>query len=76
MSHMEQAAVGRRAAIPQVDADRHPFLDGDDALVDVLPCARRLVLFASDQRVPHEVMPVLAKERVRYAIALWYVDAV
>ena len=30
MSHMEQAAVGRRAAIPQVDADRHPFLDGDD----------------------------------------------
>ena len=27
---MEQAAVGRRAAIPQVDADRHPFLDGDD----------------------------------------------
>ena len=30
MSHMEQAALGRRAAIPQVDADRHPFLDGDD----------------------------------------------
>ena len=28
---MEQAAVGRRMPIPQVDADRHPFLDGDDA---------------------------------------------
>ena len=28
---MEQAAVGRRMSIPQVDPDRHPFLDGDDA---------------------------------------------
>ena len=63
-------------AVELDDEEDFAFLDGDDALVDVLPCARRLVLFASDQRVPHEVMPVLAKERVRYAIALWYADAV
>jgi len=46
--------------------------DGDDALLDVLPRPGRLVLFASDQRVPHEVRPVLARGATRYALALWY----
>ena len=48
--------------------------EGDDALVDVLPVAGRLVLFASDQRVPHEVLPVTAgRGAVRYALALWFI---
>ena len=46
--------------------------EGDDALVDVLPRAGRLVLFASDQRVPHEVLPVTSSGAVRYALALWF----
>ena len=51
-----------------------PEYDGDDALVDVVPMAGRLVLFASDQRCPHEVLPVAAPDRTRYAVALWYSD--
>ena len=46
--------------------------EGDDALVDVLPRPARLVLFASDQRVPHEVLPVAATGLVRHALALWF----
>ena len=41
-----------------------------------MPRPARLILFASDQRVPHEVLPVRATGAVRYAIALWYVGAV
>ena len=48
--------------------------EGDDALVDVVPKPCRLVLFASDQRVPHEVRPVAEGcVSTRYAIALWYI---
>jgi len=46
--------------------------EGDDALVDVLPRPARLVLFASDQRVPHEVLPVAATGVVRHSLALWF----
>lgn len=46
--------------------------EGDDALVDVQPRPARLVLFASDQRVPHEVLPVTSGRAVRYALALWF----
>ena len=47
---------------------------GDDALVDVMPRPGRLILFASDQSVPHEVLPVRVDGAVRYAIALWFLS--
>ena len=37
--------------------------------VDVAPLANRLVLFWSDARVPHEVLPSHAD---RYAVSVWY----
>ena len=40
-----------------------------------MPVQGRMILFASDQRVPHEVLPVTNETKVRYAIALWYADA-
>ena len=46
----------------------------DDALCDVVPRAGRLVLFASDQRCPHEVLPITAISKVRFGIALWYTE--
>lgn len=46
--------------------------EGDDALVDVVPRKARLIFFASDQRCPHEVLPVCKKGVVRYALALWF----
>ena len=46
--------------------------EGDDALVDVVPRRARLIFFASDQRCPHEVLPVCGKGVVRYALALWF----
>ena len=40
-------------------------------VVDVAPLYNRLVLFWSDARVPHEVLP----SRVdRYALSIWYED--
>lgn len=48
--------------------------EGDDGLADVQPRPGRLVLFASDERVPHEVLPVaVGHGRVRYALALWFI---
>jgi Rps23 Pro-64 3,4-dihydroxylase Tpa1-like proline 4-hydroxylase len=48
-------------------------LDGehDSAPIDVDPLDGRLVLFFSDARVPHQVMPAVAD---RYAISIWYSD--
>ena len=39
---------------------------------DVAPTAGKLVIFFSDARVPHEVLPTF---RDRYAITVWYSDA-
>ena len=41
-------------------------------LTDVAPLGGRLVLFKSDARVPHEVLPARSP---RYAVTLWYFDA-
>ena len=46
----------------------------EDGLCDVLPLSDRLVLFFSDFRCPHEVLPVRG-ERARFACTLWYMDA-
>ena len=42
--------------------------------VDVEPIGDRLVLFYSDSRCPHEVMPVHCHDR--YAITLWFFDSI
>ena len=41
------------------------------ALGHIAPCGNRLVLFWSDARVPHEVLPAHAE---RYAVTCWYYD--
>ena len=38
----------------------------------ITPLANRLVLFWSDARVPHEVLPAF---KARYAVSVWYSDA-
>lgn len=40
---------------------------------DVAPLFDRLVLFFSDKRVPHEVLPC---NKSRYAVTVWYLDGV
>lgn len=42
-------------------------------MIDVAPVDGRLLLFWSDGRVPHQVLP--AKVRDRYAVSIWYHDA-
>ena len=39
---------------------------------DVAPLDGRLVLFWSDSRCPHEVLPA---HRERYAVSVWFSDA-
>ena len=43
-----------------------------DIVCDLAPISNRLMLFYSDFRCPHEVLPVTAGER--YAVTLWYMD--
>ena len=50
-----------------------PQPDGlEERVVDVPPLDNRLIIFYSDSRVPHEVLP--AHEN-RYAVSVWYHDA-
>ena len=44
---------------------------GGDAYVDIEPVLDRLLLFWSDRRNPHEVLPT---HKTRYAITLWYFE--
>ena len=41
-------------------------------IATITPLANRLVLFWSDARVPHEVLPAF---KARYAVSVWYSDA-
>lgn len=43
-----------------------------DRVADIEPIFDRILFFWSDRRNPHEVQPA---HRTRYAITLWYLDA-
>lgn len=43
-------------------------------IVDVAPLFNRLLLFWSDKRCPHEVLPATGPDR--YAITIWYMDQI
>ena len=47
--------------------------DGEEIKAEVAPVAGRILLFWSDFRVPHEVLPT---HKERFAITLWYFDKV
>ncbi|XP_065339423.1 prolyl hydroxylase EGLN3 isoform X1 [Cloeon dipterum] len=49
------------------------FPDWSDHVADIEPVFDRILFFWSDRRNPHEVQPAF---RTRYAITLWYFDAV
>ena len=48
------------------------YPSGEQSFVDIDPVADRLLIFWSDSRTPHEVLPPFRK---RFAITLWYFDA-
>lgn len=51
---------------------------GADAAVDVRPIDGRLLLFWSDRRTPHEVLPLFPNATIkdgRVAVTCWYYDA-
>lgn len=51
-------------------------IDRSDAPVDVRPVDGRLVLFWSDRRTPHEVLPLSTDAlKDRIAVTCWYYDA-
>lgn len=51
----------------------HAAAGDSDVLMDVAPLGDRLVLFFSDLRVPHEVLPVTRREGgTRAACTVWY----
>ena len=54
------------------DTDGGDADDGDDAVADIAPLGGRLLLFFSDFRVPHEVLPVRRGER--FAATCWYLS--
>ena len=63
-----------RIYAPQGDAaaaDEAEAVESGDALCDVEPLADRAILFYSDFRVPHEVLPAA---QPRYATTLWYTE--
>lgn len=47
--------------------------NGKNEVADIAPIFDRITFFWSDRRNPHEVQPAL---RTRYAITLWYFDAI
>jgi hypothetical protein len=46
--------------------------DDGDVLAEIAPLADRLVLFLSDLRVPHEVLPIRRADAERYSAITWY----
>ena len=58
----------------------HPSLSTDvtgiNTSTSITPLLNRLVLFWSDTRCPHEVRPITHTTSNRYAITIWFIDAI
>ena len=67
-------AVDLTSVSPGEDATEvHVAAGYSDALMDVAPLGDRLVIFFSDLRVPHEVLPVTRRDGgARTACTMWY----
>ena len=52
----------------------YSHIEEESSFIDVEPEADRLILFYSDKRCPHEVLPVVT-DRDRFALTLWFFDA-
>jgi len=50
--------------------------EDNDVLVEIAPIEGRLVLFLSDLRCPHEVLPVLQAGRERYSMITWFTNTI
>ena len=82
VKHVDDALKhrGRRLTCIAYCNDRWRAADGGELRLhlssgvrDVAPLGGRLVLFWSDSRCPHEVLPAHAE---RYAVSVWFSDAV